>query len=282
MTGFEEFPFFFWIHWGGMLLAMVVVWKIARVFFPQQHRWWGRIVVSLAVMMAFVLPIALEYYKWKKAVEERRARYQAAEAVFKEQCKQAGEKIYKTVDNVEGVMLLKVRPNLLSARYNPVFDPMWEDAAMASDPKGKNYIASFLFEHSKTFGGFGYGYVDVLQADGTIIRYSGDWNINDRPFDEEINPAQPARYAITYENNVNPALRQHWVAGTTIQVLDRQNNELLAEKIIFAFEPGLGSTVTARQPWVKREVCPDEIRSKRTTFLFVNKVLIAKEVPYVH
>ena len=173
-------------------------------------------------------------------------------------------------------MLLKVRPNLLSASYNPVFDPMWEDAAMASDPKGKNYIASFLFEHSKTFGGFGYGYVDVLQADGTIIRYSGDWNINDRPFDEEINPAQPARYAITYENNVNPALRQHWVAGTTIQVLDRQNNELLAEKIIFAFEPGLGSTVTARQPWVKREVCPDEIRSKRSTYLFINKVLKIK------
>ena len=64
MTGFDEFPFFFWIHWGGMLLAMVVVWKIARVFFPQQHHWWGRIVVSLAVMTAFVLPTQSWNWPW--------------------------------------------------------------------------------------------------------------------------------------------------------------------------------------------------------------------------
>ena len=67
-----------------------------------------------------------------------------------------------------------------------------------------------------------------------------------------------------------------WVAGTIIQVLDRQTNELLAEKIIFAFEPGLGAEGTGRQPWLSEKVCPDAPVSKRYTVLFVNKVLIPK------
>ena len=273
---------FFWIHWGGMLLAMAISWKLLGALVSEKYLWYARIVVSWAIMAAFITPVAQEYYKQKKAAAERRARYLAAEAVFKEQCKQAGEKIYKTVDNVGGVMLLKVRPGWDSSKYDPMKDPMWPDAAIANEFRKKEYISSFLPYRSKIYDSNGYKFVDVLKEDGTIIRYSGDWNLNDRPFDEEINPDQPARYAITYENNVDPALRQHWVAGTTIQVLDRQNNELLAEKVIFAFEPGLGSTAAARPPWLKTEVCPDEFRSRRTTFLFVNKVLIAKEVPYVH
>ena len=158
-------------------------------------------------------------------------------------------------------------------------DPMWPDAA-ASDFMGKGYIASFLPAAAKAYEGFGYDYVDVLQENGSIIRYSDGWKNNNHLLDEENNPAKPARYAITYENNVDPALRQYWIAGTTIRILDRQTNELLAEKIIFAFEEGLGSTAGARQPWAKRTVCPYEIESKRDTFLFVNKVLIAKGVQY--
>ena len=124
MYSMEDFNLFFWIHWGGMLFAMVVAWKIAKVFFPEKRRWWGRIVVPLAVMAAFVIPIAQEYWKQKKIADEYRARYQAAKAVFDEQCKQAGEKIYKTVDNVEGIMLLKVRPGWDASKYNPMNDPM--------------------------------------------------------------------------------------------------------------------------------------------------------------
>ena len=271
----EDFNLFFWIHWGGMLLAMVVVWKVVKGFFPQKHRWWGRIVVPLAVMAAFVIPIAQEYYKQKKIADEYRARYQAAKAVFDEQCKQAGEKIYKTVDNVEGVMLLKVRPDWDAGKYNPMKDPMWPDAA-ASDFMGKGYIASFLPAAAKAYEGFGYDYVDVLQENGSIIRYSDGWKNNNHLLDEENNPAKPARYAITYENNVDSALRRHWVAGTSIRILDRQTDKLLAKKVIFAFEHGLGAEGTGRQPWLSEEVCPDAPRSKRHTVLFVNKVLIPK------
>ncbi|MBR3426071.1 MAG: hypothetical protein IKG79_08550, partial [Neisseriaceae bacterium] len=72
------------------------------------------------------------------------------------------------------------------------------------------------------------------------------------------NPSNPARYAVTYENNVDPELRKHWVAGITIKIIDRQTDELLAEKTIFTFEPGLGSKATGRQPWLHRpEHCPE-------------------------
>src|SRR5687768_6779821 len=37
-----------------------------------------------------------------------------AQAMFAERCKSAGEKIHKTVENVEGVYLLKIRPSSIN------------------------------------------------------------------------------------------------------------------------------------------------------------------------
>ena len=91
------------------------------------------------------------------------------------------------------------------------------------------------------------------------------------------NPSNPARYAVTYENNVNPELRKYWVAGITIKIIDRQTNELLAEKTIFTFESGLGSKATGRDPWVHRPVhCPELLQREtdhNPTQLFAIQVL---------
>ena len=48
---------------------------------------------------------------------ERKAKYDAAKAVFDKQCKKAGEKIYRTVDNVDGITLPTVlsKSNISSA-----------------------------------------------------------------------------------------------------------------------------------------------------------------------
>lgn len=40
-----------------------------------------------------------------------RVRAQKAQAMFQERCKTAGEKIYRTAEDVEGILLMKLRPS---------------------------------------------------------------------------------------------------------------------------------------------------------------------------
>lgn len=46
--------------------------------------------------------------------EEATSRLVRVEAMFQERRKTAGEKIYKTVENVEGIFLMKLRPEKIS------------------------------------------------------------------------------------------------------------------------------------------------------------------------
>lgn len=72
-----------------------------------------------------------------------------AEAIYNNACKTiAGEKIYKTVPNVEGILLMKVRPHATDREYS---DPYWPGAAFAIEDYGDSYIMSFLgYEHSSS------------------------------------------------------------------------------------------------------------------------------------
>ena len=56
-----------------------------------------------ALLMLFVTGVS--------AGETPQERLAKAEAMFQERCKTAGEKIYRTVENVEGIFLLKLRPD---------------------------------------------------------------------------------------------------------------------------------------------------------------------------
>ena len=172
-------------------------------------------------------------------------------------------------------MLLKVRG--ISEKdgegWNSAANPMLEGAAMDSVEAGSGaYIASFL-RHSGITTATRYLFVDVLKEDGSISRYldyKGSGRIDEERDGVIKNPTNPARYAVTYENNVDPELRKHWVAGVTIKIIDRQTNELLAEKTVFSFEQGLGSTATGRMPWVSSNVlnCPELPDYPTRTFAF--------------
>jgi hypothetical protein len=65
-----------------------------------------------------------------------------AEAIYNKACKNiAGEKIYKTVPNVEGILLMKVRPVTGQKEWG---DPYWPGAAFSREAEGDSYIMSFL------------------------------------------------------------------------------------------------------------------------------------------
>src|SRR3989338_10587688 len=69
-------------------------------------------------------------------------RAQAGKALWEEKCRTvAGEKIYKTVPDVEGIVLLKVRPETSQRQWA---DPMWPGPAFALEARTDEYITTFL------------------------------------------------------------------------------------------------------------------------------------------
>jgi hypothetical protein len=61
--------------------------------------------------------------------QDGHARLATAEAMFAERCKKAGEFIYRTAENVEGVFLMKIRPN----------DINYGDQYKLDDPYGRDH-----------------------------------------------------------------------------------------------------------------------------------------------
>ena len=125
--------------------------------------------------------------------EEYLAKIKQAEALYKDRCeKVAGIKIYKTVPDVEGLLLMKIRPERTDRE---LADPNWPGAAFGREFQGDSYIKSFLgYEHSSSADGSpvipthrgyintdkrpgglpGYRWVEVPDPkDGQRYRYTG-------------------------------------------------------------------------------------------------------------
>ena len=272
-------------HWGILIvlaIAACVIFYLADPEFVKKY--------PFLVILPGVLVFGSSYIGdlREKAKMERRAkaeeaewrkRYEPAKARFDQLCQNAGEKIYRTVDNVDGILLLKVRGDdekYQNYSYNPRKDQMWEDAAINSEAWRAGYINSFFSKAMRSWHNSpGYKYVDVLQKDGSIIRYSGDWGIKYEDFNQEINPKRPARYAVTYENDISWENRKHWIAGTTIKVIDTQGNQLIAEKTMYVFVPELGYSKFEQNPnpWGRGVRCPKEDPAQQETSAFIAKVL---------
>jgi hypothetical protein len=122
--------------------------------------------------------------------DEYLAKIKEAEAVYKEKCSTvAGLKIHKTVPDVEGILLMKIRP-MRSDRE--LADPNWPGGAFGEEFTGDEYIMSFLGYERPVFGATitaeqrghvntdkrpgsrpGYRWVDVVdEKDGKRYRYT--------------------------------------------------------------------------------------------------------------
>lgn len=113
----------------------------------------------------FLLPVLLA--AWLLPVHaydpNNRAEYLAkikeAEAYYKEKCeKVAGIRIYKTVPDVEGVLLMKIRPNRTDRE---LADPMWPGAAFGTEYRGDGYVTSFLGYEKRPAGSTERGHIST-------------------------------------------------------------------------------------------------------------------------
>ena len=154
------------------------------------------VLLLLMLWAAFPGRWAWNEHRLAKAEEEKKAALaRKARALYEEKCRTvAGEKIYRTVLDVEGIVLLKVRPQAGGREWA---DLMWPGAAFALESRADEYITTFLgYEQSSREGvpvtpdrrGYintnyvpenasnlpGYRYVDVIdEKDGQRYRYTG-------------------------------------------------------------------------------------------------------------
>jgi hypothetical protein len=209
----------------------------------------------------------------RKAQEER---YAKAKALFEERCKTAGVVIKRTVKDVEGIELTKIRLPIPwgGTEY---FDPMFPEAAMAGEHRGDDYIKQFLMsefpdqaspdrrgglgpptkEKLRTRPGAknGYAFVEYIDSgDGKRYRCIPDWSLDHPNWVSGQHHCAPAvnsstRYALDYEDLVDPSDRSLWIAGTKLRVIDKLNGEAIAELTRYVWDAGFGISTTGRWPW---------------------------------
>lgn len=218
--------------------------------------------------------------------EYGRARLATAEAMFAERCKKSGEFIHRTAENVECIFLMKLRPNEIN--YGDQFkldDPYGRDFG------GEAYIRSFLrgfFEANykkpdvprpNSPPHVAYRYVEALDPkDGKRYRYTGSikevthttsvlmggdgkttFKTKDFVLDKIPAPGAMPRYGVTYDDISTREEREHWIAGSSLKVIDLTANEVMAERIGYMMDRGQGDKGTGRSPWLfaADNACPE-------------------------
>ncbi|MEJ8840463.1 hypothetical protein [Ramlibacter sp. AN1133] len=197
-----------------------------------------------------------------------------AGAMWVERCKKAGVFIRRQVNDVEGIALLNVR--IRNINYG---DQFAMDDPYGSDFGGDDYIASFLRGRwpkvekptPLTFVYQGYRYVEAVDPkDGQRYRYTGGMRDVERVTSHMSGDAAgqrflhrefvldrvPAsglrpRYGVSFEDISTPEERQHWIAGSSLKVIDLETKEVIAERIGYMVDRGQGNRSGGRSPWLR-------------------------------
>ena len=302
---------------AGLLILLLIIWTVVSIFSRRGKRLRNNLIATpLTLLAAFAWAYIASsddrarQREMQAKAEARQKEYLESKAIFEERCKSAGEKIYQTAENVEGITLLNVPKESPQSSYN---DPMWENAALYWAGTEKSYIKKFLLweirddidpmiiltsidprpsareiqirlwgyptkmsEHEKAYRG--YRYVDVKQKDSSFLRYQFPDNINRE--DREtlfIQPTNnPSYYGLEYKPIIDPADRKHWVAGLTINIYNLHTNSLMATKTWYAFNPGQGHSYQTLE-WSNLETCPNNERDIKYIRFFVNRVVQPKQ-----
>ena len=143
ITPQDIFRFIFFAFWGGILFLLVIVWWVVYKCSEPGKAWRNNIIATVVVLgsvLAWIFIPSADERRLNREAEIRRQNRLKSRAVFEELCKTAGEKIYRTADNVEGVTLLKVW-NDESVHSE---DKLWKYAGLPEQYGQDGYIRGFL------------------------------------------------------------------------------------------------------------------------------------------
>jgi hypothetical protein len=223
-------------------------------------------------------------YKWHMKAKE----------YFDALCKaEAGEFIYRTVDNVEGVY--QIRPREGASHYT------LRDRYVMEDPYGYTQTeaerAPNIFvgpkkyrffevpierEHIRDKGLDGkYFHDSVFQRPGSgdkVARYYGYDNRDPRSLKKEYDTKLKSRYGYTWREIKRPKDRENAIVGGELIVLDLQTNEILGIRRGFIISGNVRNVESGIQ-WEIGTVCPRLTdrpgwpKDFDFTYWFVSKVL---------
>lgn len=249
---------------GFVLLAFIGIGL--AIWLPK--KWWGKLLAVLAVGFVISIPLykaSQESQQQQVAVSDYKERLAKAQALFEERCKTAGEKIYKTVDNVEGILLVKIRPSKINlADQYSMDDPYGQE-----NSGGNGYIRSFLagradsywLTDKNTTGA--YLFTDVVNSESQKITRYTLTSINKDGVEKLIlnnhASSQPgARYAVDWRDESTKRDRDNWIACGSVTVVDTSNKEILGKRAGCMFDVGMGETSGGRSPWAyaRDTACP--------------------------
>jgi len=254
---------------------------VAAFLIPKTRK--SKTIVVAVVAVLFAAFPGRWFWEMQSEANVKKARLAKAEAMFQERCKTAGEFIYRTVEDVEGVLLMKLR--LEAASHGDQFKM---DDPYGSDSWGDDYIKSFFLEPILLANQYqppeildrvrrddrGYRYVDAIDPqDGKRYRYTGridqPW-LRDKHYGEwvrqfvldKVPATDPApRYGVTYDDISTLDDREYWIAGSSLRIVDLETNEVIAERIGYMMDRGQGalSTGGSQTAWLRaaRHACPD-------------------------
>lgn len=94
--------------------------------------------VFMALLAVITLSVMFAACETGPGAYGRKHRLARAQAIFAQRCQTAGEKIYRTVKNVDGIFLLKLRPDRINHG----------DQFALTDPYGEDLIGTAILSHS--------------------------------------------------------------------------------------------------------------------------------------
>lgn len=272
------------IAWLLLLLAAIglVMWKVRSL----AGRLLG---VAGVLVLLVALPIWKLGELRKQAVVARaendaeqakfRERLAVAEAQFKKRCETAGEFIYKTVPDVKGVVWMKWRPRGLNFGDQFKFDdPYGQDCSEEECLQGllrSTFVTPNRDMNKPTLPLNGYEFVETTDPrDMRMYRYTagvkalrkrtpaeralatrnnGGADPGEYVFgfsvQREAISAYSVRYGITWDDISTREDRENWIAGGAVSIVDTHTGEIIAKRVGYMMDRGLGNTAGFRSPW---------------------------------
>ncbi|MBB5206401.1 hypothetical protein HNQ51_003747 [Inhella inkyongensis] len=142
------------------------------------------------------------------------------------------------------------------------------------DSDGDNYILNFLQgyyyrtqETKPTLSGapprIGYRYVEAVDPkDGKLYRFTGrveePWQFDKRylkgytrfVLDRRPIEERSAHHGVKFEDISTREEREHWIAGSSLKVIDLESGQVLGERLGYMVDWAQGSRAGARSPWL--------------------------------
>lgn len=200
--------------------------------------------------------------------------WMTAKGYFEALCKaEAGEFIFRTIDNVESVYQVRPRRSASAAALRDRY--VMEDPYGYTDAEARTPATIFL-------GPKKYRYFEVPTgrsgSAGFVVRFYGYDDRDPKSLKKEYDSKLKSRYGYTWREIKRPKDREHAIVGGELIVLDLQTNEILGIRRGFIIS-GKVPNVKSGIQWEIGAVCPafnfNGVFHKRDDFSywFISKVL---------